>query len=377
VLDRTAVTAVLTKQAPHLTDELRDLLAAGRPVVVLGAGNLGRKIAAFVRSQNIELGAVADNDRERWGDELHGQTVQSPADVSADLKANAIWVVAIWSPGHAYARTHEQLLEAGVRHPFPAAALMQLFPDELLPHFHFQTREFYRQHTAEITEAFESLADDESRRQFLAHLDARVNLRFGGLAHADLERQYFPLDVVSLTASEVFLDAGAYDGDTLAAFADETRNRFLKYIALEPDPANYEHLVRVAAEFPEGVVETFPYAVGAKNEPVQFEASGGIGAAISKTGSTTVECKRIDDAFATAAPTYLKFDIEGAELDALEGAQQTIARCKPKLAVCIYHRPEDLWQIVLYLAKRFLFYDFYVRTHQYDGLELVLYAIPR
>ena len=91
----------------------------------------------------------------------------------------------------------------------------------------------------------------------------------------------------------------------------------------------------------------------------------------------TVQCKRIDDAFSTAAPTYLKFDIEGAELDGLEGAQETIARCKPKLAVCIYHRPEDMWQIVLFLRERFSFYDFYVRTHQYDGLEFVLYAIPR
>ncbi|MEJ7797566.1 MAG: FkbM family methyltransferase [Solirubrobacteraceae bacterium] len=377
MLDRVGLAEVLTKREPHPADELRELLAGGAPLVVLGAGNLGGKIAEFVRSSDIELAAVADNGSSRWGESLHGATVQSPADLPRNLKEKAAWVVAIWSPGHAYARTHEGLLESGVRHPFPAAALMQLFPDRLLPHFHFQTPDFYLQHARQITEAFESLADDESRRQFLAHTDARINLRFDALAHADVQRQYFPPDVVSLSTTEVFLDAGAFDGDTLRAFAEATENRFEKYIALEPDPANYEQLVRVAAEYPEGVVETFPYAVGAENETVRFNASGGIGAAISETGSVTVQCKRIDDAFSTAAPTYLKFDIEGAELDALEGAQETIARCKPKLAVCIYHRPEDLWRIVLFLRERFSFYDFYVRTHQYDGLEFVLYAIPR
>ncbi len=375
--DLAGVAEVLTKREPHATDELRDLLAGGAPVVVLGAGNLGRKIAEFVRSSDHELAAVADNGPGRWGETLLGTTVQSPSDVARDLKENAAWVVAIWSPGHAYARTHEQLLDSGVRHPFPAAALMQLFPAGLLPHFHFQTPEFYLRHAREITEAFGCLADAESRRQFLAHADARINLRFEALADADVERQYFPPDVVSLSPSEVFLDAGAFDGDTLQAFAAETQNRFEKYIALEPDPANYEQLALVAAGYPDGVVETFPYAVGAENETVRFNASGGIGAAISETGSVTVQCKRIDDAFATAAPTYLKFDIEGAELDALKGAQETIARCRPKLAVCIYHQPEDLWQIVLFLRERFSFYDFYVRTHQYDGLEFVLYAIPR
>jgi FkbM family methyltransferase len=296
--------------------------------------------------------------------------------VALALRERAIWIVAIWSPGHAYARTREALREMGVRHPFPAAALMQLHPDDLLPHFHFQTPEFFLEHEREIAAAFDCLADDESRRQYRAHVEARINLDFEALADADVAHQYFPPDLVTLGPDEVFLDAGAFDGDTLRAFAAVTQTRFAKYIALEPDPANYERLVRSATAFPDGLVETYPYAVGARTETVRFNAEGGVGAAMSATGTLSIECKRIDDTFADARPTYLKFDIEGAELDALRAAEATIATWRPRLAVCIYHLPEDLWQIVLFLRERFPFYTFHVRSHQYDGLELVLYAIP-
>jgi hypothetical protein len=72
----------------------------------------------------------------------------------------------------------------------------------------------------------------------------------------------------------------------------------------------------------------------------------------------------------------MKFDIEGAELSALKGAYNTIQKFKPKLAVCIYHLPNDLWEIILYIKEQFPFYNFSVRTHQHDGLDFVLYAIP-
>ena len=63
-------------------------------------------------------------------------------------------------------------------------------------------------------------------------------------------------------------------------------------------------------------------------------------------------------------------------MDALKGADNTILSNKPKIAVCIYHLPSDLWSIILYLSERYPFYTFSARTHQYDGLDFVLYAIP-
>ena len=84
---------------------------------------------------------------------------------------------------------------------------------------------------------------------------------------------------------------------------------------------------------------------------------------------------KIDDHFDEEF-TFIKFDIEGAELDALRGAYNTIKRNKPKLAICIYHLPNDIWEIILFINNNFPFYDLYVRSHQYDGLDFVLYGIP-
>lgn len=74
------------------------------------------------------------------------------------------------------------------------------------------------------------------------------------------------------------------------------------------------------------------------------------------------------------APTFIKMDIEGAELEALEGAKNTIVKSKPKLAICLYHKPDDLWKIPLYLKKLVPEYKFYIRHHSKVRWETVLYA---
>jgi len=371
------IAEVLKKRDPHVTEELSGLLNKKVPVIIAGAGNLGKKIASFLLKKNIDIFSFTDNNLNRRGETILGKTIFTPSEISQQLKEAAVWIVSIWSPGHSYSETTKQLQQSGVKNIFSGATLMQLYPGELLPHYHFQTPDFYLQHKQEITEVFENLADEESKRQFLAHADARINLNFEGLPKADISNQYFPSGVVSLGTEEVFLDAGAFDGDTLKEFVNRTGTKFSKYIALEPDPANYEKLLKVASQYPKDLVEVFPYAVGAENTTLKFNATGGGGAGFSETGTTVVECKKIDDVFFKYKPTYLKFDIEGAELDALKGAQKTIEAYKPKLAVCIYHLPQDIWQIFLFLRQKFSFYKFYVRTHQYDGLDFVLYAIPQ
>ena len=370
------ITEVFEKRQTGVTGNVKKLLDQNLPVVVVGAGNLGKKIASFLEEKKLNFYSYTDNNPKRWGEKINDKTILAPKEVSKDVKENAIWIVGIWSPGHSYKSTKNQLRSLGVTNIFPAAALMQLFPDDLLPHYHFQTSDYYLQHRKEIEDVYENLSDDESKRQFLAHVDCRINLNFEELPEADTANQYFPSDVVVLNDSEVFLDAGAYDGDTLKDFAKRTDNEFSKYLALEPDPVNYKKLLDVARTFEDGKVEVFPYAVGAENTVLKFDATGGAGAGFSEEGAIEVECKRVDDFFYDYKPTYLKFDIEGAELDALKGSEKTIEMYRPKLAVCIYHLPEDLWQIFHYLKNRFPFYNFFARTHQYDGLDFVLYAIP-
>jgi hypothetical protein len=69
-------------------------------------------------------------------------------------------------------------------------------------------------------------------------------------------------------------------------------------------------------------------------------------------------------------------DIEGAELDALQGARRLIEKNRPGIAVCLYHFPHHLWAIPLWLAELDLRYRFYYRAHEHCTFETVLYALP-
>ncbi len=345
-------------------------------IVIFGCGNLGKKIGDFLLSKGYGISAYSDNNESKWGSELNRVTIISPAAAAAQYGKDAVFIVCIWSPERSYKQFKNQLIDLGVNNIIHAALIMRLFPAELLPYYHFQLPGFFFAHKKEIREVYDLLADEESKRQYLTHIDCRINLNFEGLPLADTNNQYFPADIIKLSEKEIFFDAGAYNGDTLQDFCHRTDFKYNRYIALEPDPKNKLDLEKKIQELNAKNIDAFPYAVGKDNCLLKFDATGGGGAGISQTGTIEVECVRVDDKFFESAPSFMKFDIEGAELDALAGAHKTIEAYKPVLAVCIYHLPDDLWTIPLYIKEKYPFYDIFVRTHQYDGLDFVLYAIP-
>ena len=117
--------------------------------------------------------------------------------------------------------------------------------------------------------------------------------------------------------------------------------------------------------------------VGKENLSLKI-ASGGAGSHISNAGDQDGQIVSLDDDVKEPI-SFIKMDIEGFELDALEGAKNHIITEKPKLAICVYHKPDDLWQIPEYILNLNPSYKLYLRQYKYgDGnnpWESVLYAV--
>lgn len=353
--------------------EISDKLNNSQGVVIFGAGQLGKKISTHLQKQHIQIFCFADNNKNKVGNVLNGIPIFS-LDEAAEKFQKSICIIAIWNPLYHYDVIIKQLNENKFTNIVHAAQVMQLYSDELLPHYHFQSPKFYFDNKNLIIKAYSLLNDNESRKQYLEQLKYRLKIDFNSLPTPDTKNQYFPKDIIKLADSEVFLDAGAYDGDTFFEFSSRVNNKYNKYIALEPDPSNYELITINLRKFQNIIAD--PYAVGSKHEFLSFNSTGGEGASINTEGDITVECVSIDEKYKIHKPTFLKFDIEGAELEALKGAVNLIKEMTPTIAVCIYHKPQDIFEIPLWINEVNSNYNFYVRTHGRDGFEFVLYAIP-
>lgn len=189
--------------------------------------------------------------------------------------------------------------------------------------------------------------------------------------------EYFFEDFLCYSNEEIFVDAGCYDLGTTADFA-RMCNGLKKVYAFEPDPENYEKCVRrlesEESSLPD--VTMFPFGTWNCNTTLSFAPTAD-GCAHIGEGEHVIRAVAIDDVIdKNDRITFIKMDVEGAELEALKGAEKVIKRDKPKLAVCVYHKPEDMIVLPLYIKSLVSEYRFYLRSYSNADNEMVLYAIP-
>jgi FkbM family methyltransferase len=172
---------------------------------------------------------------------------------------------------------------------------------------------------------------------------------------------------------------GAYDGDTIQDFLSLQGGNFHHILALEPDPDNFQKLSCYVETLPaelKGRIQARPLAVGAENGCLRFRSGCGEGSSFSRQGTIAVRCIRLDDLLCAAGPTYIKMDIEGAELDALSGARNVLRQQGPVVAACVYHAQDHLWRIPLALREINPAYELFLRPHRYECWDTVCYAVP-
>lgn len=187
--------------------------------------------------------------------------------------------------------------------------------------------------------------------------------------------QYFNPDFIHYEENEIFVDAGCLNLGTSILLSKNCPN-LQKVYAYEPDPQNYQQCLQNAAQLPNTIVKVFPYGTWSQKATLSFMASSDGSSRITDDGQVSIETISIDETIdAQDRVTFIKMDVEGAELESLKGARQTIQRCKPKLAICIYHKPEDMTEIPLLIKSIVPEYKLYIRHHSNSVAETVLYAV--
>ena len=235
------------------------------------------------------------------------------------------------------------------------------------------TYEFFKENEENFQKAYDMLCEEKSKEDFLDILRFKLSGDVKYLLRAHSEKIKLYDDIFPLTDNEFIVDLGAYDGDTIREFLTVTNGKYKKIIALEPDEKNFRKLERKT----EGLGNLVRLNFGAwdKEEILYFAKKSGRNSRLEENG-VPVNFNSVDN-IVDEEVTFIKMDIEGAELKALEGAKNTIAKYKPKLYVCAYHRNEDMFALPFKIKELYEGYKIYFRQHPYiPAWESNFYAIP-
>ncbi len=166
---------------------------------------------------------------------------------------------------------------------------------------------------------------------------------------------------------------GGYNGDTLFDFVAWSGGKYKKVYVFEPMSDMFQTIKKNVIKKHFIDVELYNNALWNKKEDLLFtEAKAG--SYVTEKGKSIVKGISLDEIVKDEKVTYIKMDIEGSELNALKGAENTIRNSKPRLAICIYHKPEDILELPLYILGLVPEYKFYIRHYCSCIWETVLYA---
>ncbi len=334
-------------------------------IILFGAAMNGSFAYERLRKQ-YEIYAFSDNNPLLWGKQYEGVSVIEPS----QLKMIDRILVIITTSGQHYLSIKKQLNKMDI----PCLTYMEYV---------------FLNHLNKFEVVYNELLEDEfSKKVYENLLISYFKMDLTYLKEVFVRNQYFELpDFYMISNKEIFVDCGAYAGDTLENYIMTRCGCFKKIYSFEPTEKIFnalcvrrERLLKEWALEEEQIVverkmiasqnEMRYFAINKNREPVNNRI-------VSKKEKNCkqIEAVSLDEYFLDKEkPTFIKADIEGAEMELLEGAAGIIKTKKPLLAICIYHRIEDLYEIPYFIKKLNSEYKMAIRHHSPSYCETVLYC---
>ena len=335
------------------------LASSKKTVVMYGMGNGADKILAVCQKYGVEIADFFASDGFVRGHSFHGKTVLSYSAVKEKYGADNI--IVLLSFGSSLPNVLELFKTVNSECEMYA-------PDVPVCDGEIFTLDFFNQHKTDIMKARELLADEESRKIYdnviLYKLTGKISFLFG--AENQKDETY---KLIRAQNFKVCADLGAYNGDTVREVLSLCP-AVQKIYALEPDRRNFKKLNNFCSEY-QGNAELIPInaAAWSNNETLIFGDEGnrnsGLFAPSSTAKSVEISALAPDRVFENEKIDYIKYDVEGAEHEALMGSAQTIKKYRPALLVSAYHKSEDIFSLPLLVHELNADYKLYYRRYPY------------
>jgi len=350
------------------TDLWSYLAGTDKPIVMYGMGNGADKILAVCEQYGIEVRDFFASDGFVRGHSFHGKQVMHYADMVEKYGAGQFIVLLSFASS----------LPDVMNNFYRIADETELYaPDVPVCGGTLFDLNFYRTHRTEWERVEKLLCDEESREIFKQVLSYKVSGDIRHLRAAQSDPVRVREQLLGCDHITAYADLGAYNGDTIRELLPHAPNLKTVY-AMEPDRRNFRKLEAYAAGESRCEVKCVAAGAWSHTDVLPFDASGnrnaGLNTVAKKTVDTAVEA--LDNILNGAPVDYIKYDVEGAEKQALIGSAKTIAKYHPKLLVSVYHRSEDLYALPLQVHEMCPEYRLYLRRFPYvPAWDLNLYAI--
>ncbi len=398
-----------------LGDYRHEAVTGKVPVVLFGAGSAGKELYPILKLHEVNPACFCDNNPSRAGQFHCGLPVISLSELRQQHKDSLIFITT-----NAY---RDEIRQQLVNDGFDKSRILAISDQEAMCYYTHLAQWYWPEedlifYKNELLEVYNSLSDQKSRDIFASRIALFVGgadfksfrdfiSKFSDVRHTggsnflecmnstnyDSEAfLQFNNDVLRLDDNEVLVDGGAFTGDSTLEFIRACSRNGLTYrkiICFEPDPNIFAELQKNTSQY--GNISLRPLGLWSHPSTIRFADSS-----ILRPGSTRIVSvygnddnlsgqaagireiltNSFDEEFPGEPVTLIKMDVEGAEIEALQGAMKTITKCRPKLIISAYHKRNDLFEIPLLIRRMVPDYKLYFRHFSSNFGETTLFAIP-
>lgn len=359
-----------SKEYPGYKDYLMEQKERNLELYLFGFGGFGQAAADSLLDHNVDITYFVDNDEKKLGKQYRGIECISFQHF-LEKKDKVFLIVAVGNP----LPIIEQLDRYGIKNYNVMISPYKLVFDDTLKNKEISDVSLKLKTVSSLLE------DSKSLRVLQNIIESWYNVSYNKELFSEIYEgnQYFCKDIIPLDENSVFVDCGAFIGDSLESFlANVSDSNFSKAFLFELNEFTCEKLHSNIKQWCSPDVQRKIKVInkGVSDENAEFSYSlSESSSCIQGVGTQKAQVVRLDDELADERISLVKMDIEGYEAAAIKGCEKLIKQYKPALAICVYHQMSDIWEIPLLIKSIVPEYKLYLRHHSKTQVETVLYAI--